>query len=530
LCKKGSWSPKYSLAHAFDGATFGTFATLLFWLVLAHALFVLWLGASKPILDLYYFRQTQTALSAYWLWRGGPWLAYETPVLGHPWSIPFEFPLYQGLVALLRLTDVPIDIGGRLVSFSFYLASLWPLWRLFRALSFDRFAFIATGVLFLSSPIYLFWSRTVMIESCALFFHLLWLALLADFLIKPRAAILLCTIAVGTAGAVVKSTTFPAFVLLGGLLILRQFFRNIPSASLHATLLCAVIACVVPAFVGLLWIMYSDSIRAQNPFGTMLTLGGVITDWVFGSWAQRASGEFWRDIVLTRIMRDIFGFGVFFAAIPVLAVVTNRDYRACAVACMIAFITPLVLFTNMHLAHNYYQYANAIFVLGAVGLGIAAIFDSGRCGMAMVILIATASLQLTGFYGGYGRFLTADLEARFLPISLMAKESTSPNGALIIIGTGFSSAIPYYSERKSLAIHFWIPPDLLQRVFENPQAFLGDNQLAGIVFCSDRIQDYSDNVPLIQDFVENHRIIGEAGDCRLLAPERLDRSSIVNPQ
>jgi hypothetical protein len=450
--QKGFMTSKYSLAHALDGAAFSMLGIVLFWLLLAHALFVLWLGASNPNLDPYEFRQTQTALTAYWLWRGGPWLTYETPVLGHPWSIPFEFPLYQGLVALLRSIGIPIEIGGRLVSFSFYLASLWPLWRLFRALSFGRFAFIATGVLFLSSPIYLFWSRTVMIESCALFFNLLWLALLADFLIKPRAAILLCTMAAGTAAALVKSTTFPAFLLLGGLLILRQFLRNEPSTLLHATLLRAVIACVVPAFVGLLWIVYSDSIRAQNPLVAMMTLGGITRGWVFGTWAQRASVEFWRDIVLTRIMHDIFGFGVFIAAIPVLAAFTNRDYRASAAACVIAFLTPLALFTNLHLVHIYYQYANAIFALGAVGLGIAAIVDNGRCGMAAFILIATVSLQLTGFYSRYTRFLTADLGSKFLRISLMAKESTSPNSALIIIGSSFNSAIPYYSERRSLAI------------------------------------------------------------------------------
>src|SRR5262249_37296761 len=98
-------------------------------------------------------------------------------------------------------------------------------------------------------------------------------------------------------------------------------------------------------------------------------------------------------------------------------------------------------------------------------------------------------------------------------------------GALIIVDPSFSSAIPYYSERKSLALHRWVSRDLMQRVFQNPQAFLGDNQLAGIVFCSDRIQEYSDRVPLIRDFVSDHRVVGEAGDCQLLAPQRLNRTS-----
>ena len=70
-------------------------------LLLLHAAYFLWIGLDHPALDFYAFRQTQTALSAYWLWHDGFRLAYETPVLGAPWAIPYEFPLYQWLVALL---------------------------------------------------------------------------------------------------------------------------------------------------------------------------------------------------------------------------------------------------------------------------------------------------------------------------------------------------------------------------------------------------------------------------------------------
>jgi hypothetical protein len=47
--------------------------------------------ANQAPLDWYAFRQTQTALTAYWFMQEGFKLAYETPVGGRPWSIPFEF-------------------------------------------------------------------------------------------------------------------------------------------------------------------------------------------------------------------------------------------------------------------------------------------------------------------------------------------------------------------------------------------------------------------------------------------------------
>ena len=68
---------------------------------------------SSPILDMFGFRQAQTAISAYWIAKGGPLFAYQTPVFGYPWSIPFEFPLYQWLVALLAdSSGLSLDQGG----------------------------------------------------------------------------------------------------------------------------------------------------------------------------------------------------------------------------------------------------------------------------------------------------------------------------------------------------------------------------------------------------------------------------------
>lgn len=68
---------------------------------LAFAFYFLLVAFWNPVLDGFGFRQAQTGVTAYWLAQGGPWFAYETPVIGSPWSVPFEFPLYQMMVALL---------------------------------------------------------------------------------------------------------------------------------------------------------------------------------------------------------------------------------------------------------------------------------------------------------------------------------------------------------------------------------------------------------------------------------------------
>src|SRR5215470_15813086 len=92
-------------------------AAALFVAAFIHAVLVVSIGWTHGIFDAHPFRQTQTAVSVYWMLQGGPLLAYHTPVLGYPWAIPFEFPLYQWLVAgLVALSGASIEVAGRGVS------------------------------------------------------------------------------------------------------------------------------------------------------------------------------------------------------------------------------------------------------------------------------------------------------------------------------------------------------------------------------------------------------------------------------
>ena len=84
-------------------------------LALLFALTLLCRGLFKPLVDSYDARQTQTALTTFWLMQGGPIFAYETPVVGYPWSIPLEFPVYQIVVASVSGAGIPLDAAGRIV-------------------------------------------------------------------------------------------------------------------------------------------------------------------------------------------------------------------------------------------------------------------------------------------------------------------------------------------------------------------------------------------------------------------------------
>ena len=151
-------------------------AVLVGGLLLFHFL-ISCIGWHNPIAEEHGFRQTQTALVSYWLLRGSPFFAYETPVLGPPWALPMELPLYQaGAAYASKFSGIPLDQSGRLVSLFCYYASLGTVFWLMRRLRLPAACFVFFGVLYLTSPLYLFWSRAFLIESAAVALSLGYLA------------------------------------------------------------------------------------------------------------------------------------------------------------------------------------------------------------------------------------------------------------------------------------------------------------------------------------------------------------------
>jgi hypothetical protein len=499
-------------------------AYVLFMVAIIHAIFILSLGINKPLLDFHQFRQTQTALTTYWIIKGGPWFAYETPVLGAPWAIPFEFPVYQLLTAGLSSLGGPLEISGRIVGYSFFLASLWPLWVLIEELKMGHMTYLATAILFLSCPLYLYWSRTFMIETCALFFALVWLALLVRYLNRRDWGAASGALAAGCLAVLTKATTFPAFALIGGgaiaISIGRGWLSGEPKGQLLRLVAITAIVVGAPFAAGLAWVIYTDKIKMANEFGRMLT-SVTLAHWNFGTFQQRISTKLWLDTVRVRVIPDTLGSLREAAFVVLGAALTSTRTLVLTAAALIGFVTPFLVFTNLHIIHDYYQASNALFLVAAVGLGVGHVFDRARRAIALFLLVAIAAGQLLFFYGHFAPQLTRHYsDDRTLRISRIAKAMTQRSQSLIVIGVDWDSAVLFYSERKGLALPSWTPVALLQQVITNPSAFLGNRPLGAIVFCANNLADYGDKVPLLQAFVAKRKVLGEFGGCEVLEPSQ----------
>ena len=122
---------------------------------------IVWFGSiGQPLIDRHEFRQTQTALTAlFFEFDLSGFLDYETPVLGAPWSIPFEFPFFQFLVAASsKMAGLPLSLTGRLVNIFFGVLCVWPVFEIFHCFGFRK---VAMNYDFIFYPLYLYWNRTL---------------------------------------------------------------------------------------------------------------------------------------------------------------------------------------------------------------------------------------------------------------------------------------------------------------------------------------------------------------------------------
>lgn len=464
------------------------FVLLLALLCLAYASFVAVRYASQPPLDSFGFRQSQTALSAYWIAQDGFKLAYETPVAGPPWSIPFEFPLYQGLVAGISVAlHVPLDVTGRLLSFVFLLLILWPARAICRQLQLAPIVFPLFAALLLSSPLYLYWGRSFMIETAALFFSVAAVRSYIDVhqqRAPVRNAILFS--AWMSLGILQKATTglpvLAALALVHGWLMVRRPFRLPSPRALGA----AVLLFGVPLAIGIAWTLYTDQVKALNPLGVRLT-SSALSHWNWGSLDQRISPELYLKVIWGRMFeRNLGGVLGLLVLAASLAIGTPRPRRWIVLLAAAMGLLPLFLFTNLHLIHDYYQSGNMLFLIFALAVALGDIVQSKlpRVPVAALVALVLVASNLHWFRKEMLPQAAAAFDAgnsREFAIGQMLQAEMPADQVFVAFGNDWSSTFAYMARRKSFTVPgFFSGYDAIAR---HPEQFVGTQVLGAVVSC-----------------------------------------------
>jgi hypothetical protein len=484
-------------------------------------LFVLQYGISNGINDFFGFRQTQTALTAYWLIKEPHTFAYITPVLGAPWSMPFEYPVYQWLAVFLTKAGVPLVAAGRLISFAAFVGCLIPLRTMAQDLKISRPAFLVVAVVYLACPFYIYWSRTFMIETTALFFSLCWLAGFVRNRTSPNLLLWFATLGFGCLAVLGKSTTFLSIGPIAGAVYLYDALvwlrRDRSASSAYGLLLWRGLLFLVPIMVGAAWVAASDHFRAANAFSLHLS-PAALRAWNFGTMAQRFDlGE----TILTSL-KQAFGYiGLLVPPLIALALIHGR-YRTAILFAVAGYLSAFFIFTNLHIVHAYYQASNAIFACIAVGLCIAGMIDKGWRKTAAIILVCVVASQLHYFREYFWNAVATDnISSPSVLTARAARDATRPDESLLVFGDEWSSVIPFYSERKSLAIPFFTQPPIFERIIADPQSLLDGARLAGVIDCRlpPQWQTYSpEQMAKIDQFMAGRKILFQNQYCRLATP------------
>jgi hypothetical protein len=447
----------------------------------------------QPLVDVHAFRQTQTALTAFWILKEGWLLAYQTPVAGYPWSIPFEFPIYQTFVAaIVYLTGFDLSAVGRFISYVFLVALAWPAFALAKRLDLPKTVPLVFCALLWTSPINVYWGRTFMIETAALFFSLACVPYAIDLNRRVGGVrSILLFIAFATAAVLQKATTGGPVLLfllmVTGFLSVRQ--SGLGVATLQRLLYPVLIICI-PLVTGLLWAHYADIVKTTNPFGSQLT-SKVLTTWNFGTIKQRLNFETWLLVLWQRSL-GWNGGGVIGALLLLSPWFGRRKYRRFAwlsLAALVLFFIPVLIFTNLHFIHEYYQVACVAFLLLALAIVIGGYLKEASRSMAIVPIITLVIIfsNITIFNSSYGivterKLNESDsLSVQAYKVGMYLRDHILPGTGLVIFNQGYSSEISFQAQRKTMTVPSWFKE--YHQLWEQPQKYLGDVQLGAIVIC-----------------------------------------------
>ena len=455
-----------------------------------------WLStSSQPIIDRHVFRQAQTAISVKYLFEDGVSVFnYQTPVLGKPWSIPFEFPTYQVIVKIISsMTGWNLVQVGRLTNSVLTLLSVITCLLILWAIRVKEIYIIMFSALVATSSIYLYWGRSFLIEMTALLFTALAALFYLNLRFELRSSFkvvfgkniivglfkfLLFTIFLALGMLTKATTTLP----LIGFVAIDQIYIAIVLMRTEKHLLVAVRSGLIFASISFfataltrLWIRHADALKELNANAEFI-LSKNLTLWNFGSLSDRLELSRWLDVFTgeqelnIRLIIPISIFALFLGSNALILI--NRSIVAQKSAYIANFgyfmyiCGPLVFF-NLYYVHEYYSSANLLF--GYLSLVASSnVIDccvKERLGgnqfriFSVILVTFVCVMQLNWFNEHYKRSSFKKTNDA-LVISEYVKSNSLPGDRLITVGEDWSSQLFFLSGRKGLAIRSMSPQSI----------------------------------------------------------------------
>ncbi len=461
-------------ASKVTGSPPGPVSYLLVSCLVVLSILVRFVNIHSPLLEMFGFRQTQTAFTVWtFVEEGITFCGYQTPLFGPPWQIPFEFPIFQATAALLYKAGIwNLDIACRLTGILYFYISAVFLFLLCELHLPSRWASIGALLFYLWSPYMIFWSRTSMIDYAAVAFALGYCYFLLIWLRNYRLMRLFWfAITFGCLAYLTKITTVLTVTIPIGWFILMHVSESLRANTPHAGLLerllgfarerklflvaltCAIVLPVAAAYA---WVLHRNRIAGASPW-TAQHVSYHLTKWVYGTWSQRLSLENWMQI-LSRIKDYILpGISCLFAAAGLLFArkYTARSRGFVYIMFLGAVVTVFAYF-NLYCIHDYYLIAITPALSIAAGMGIYHLLVVSFRKMPLLIVAAIVLILLPFHTKKIRDYMfipyKMDYNNSLYRIGLAVRNATKEDERVVVADFTWDSTILYYARRKGFML------------------------------------------------------------------------------
>lgn len=277
----------------------------------------------------------------------------ETPVLGSPFRIPFEMPLFQNFsAAICDFLRLEIVFGTRAVSLICFCVATYLYSKLIKR----KLGFVYAVVFLLLStlsPYAILWSGIGLIENFTNLLLALYVWFLVLYLDQKRLIFLVFSFLFLSLTSLSKITTsFPLGISLYIIILYQNqimhqskgFWFWMKRISRDYNLFLVTFLSVIPGYV---WSIYADDVKSASVATDWLTSSNL-QSWNFGTLDQRVMLFSWQAIV----GRFYLLIGVTIFLIPFLLKV--KRFAPGILALIFAGILPVLVYFNLYVVHDYY--------------------------------------------------------------------------------------------------------------------------------------------------------------------------------
>lgn len=414
---------------------------------------------AQPLLEAHPFRQTQTAFTALIFHeRGIDLLHPKLPVLGTPWEVPLEFPLFQAVASLLMDAGFGPDVATRTTGLLMFMITGLLTWVLARRVGGRAVGLITLGT-FLFSPLGLLWSRAALIEYLATALGLGYVLMSTHWAARDGSWLRWSSmVALGALAMMVKVTTGALYlmpvVIMGGIALRAMRVRG---ALTMRVAFMGVLALALPLGAGLLWTRHADDVKAASEFAAQFTSANL-TAWNFGTLAQKLDPFAWAAFLGRANVLEYGGLMLVWTPLTIVAAWRTARWGL-AVSSVVAVWAGPIVFTNLYFVHDYYLAATSPFVAIGFGLGLAWLLGQewslgrrrvrGTHAAAACLAFWIAAVVWGSSYWAVQYRGTVDVEGA-LPAAAVIRREAEAGARVVVTGRDWSPAALYYARTWGL--------------------------------------------------------------------------------